>query len=110
MALGPEGLPPLFYKQFWDKIGWEVSKAVLVVLNSGTIPANLNHTFISLIPNIQSPRKVSDFQPINLSNILYKLIAKVLTNHLKSLLPNLVSETQSAFMSKRLITMKHYTT
>lgn len=27
----PNGLPPLFYKQFWGKIGKEVSEAVLVV-------------------------------------------------------------------------------
>ena len=74
------------------------------MLNSGTIPISLNHTFISLIPKIQSPKKVSNFRPINLSNVLYKLIAKVLANHLKSLLPNLVSETQSALMSNSLIT------
>lgn len=36
--------------------------------------------------------------------MLYKFIAKVLANHLKPLLPNLVSKTKSAFMSDRLIT------
>ena len=51
-APGPDGLPLLFYKQFWEKIGREVSKAILTVLNSGTIPISLNHTFISLIPKI----------------------------------------------------------
>ena len=92
-APGPDGLPPLSYKQFWEKIGREVSKAVLTVLNSGTIPVSLNHAFISLIPKIQSPKKVYDFRPIDLSNVLYKLIAKVLANRLKPLLPNLVLET-----------------
>ena len=90
---GPDGLPPLFYKQFWGKIGKEVSKAVLAILNSGTIPANLNHTFITLIPKIQCPKKVLDFRPISLSNFLYKLIAKVLVNHLKPFVPKLISET-----------------
>ena len=98
-APGPDGLPPLFYKQFWGKIGKEVSEAVLAILNSGTIPANLNHTFITLIPKIQCPRKDLDFRPISLSNVLYKLIAKVLANRLKPLLPYLISETQSAFLS-----------
>ena len=92
-APGPDGLSPLFYKQFWGKIGWEVTEAVLSVLNIGTIPSNLNHTFITLIPKIQSPRKVSEYRPISLSNVLYKLIAKVLANCLKPLLPKLISKT-----------------
>ena len=103
-APGSDGLPPLFYKQFWGKIGQEVTKAVLSVLNIGNIPTNLNHTFITLIPKVQSPVKVSEFRPISLSNVLYKLIAEVLANRLKPLLPKLISETQSAFMSERLIT------
>ena len=103
-TLRPDGLPPLFYKQFWGKIGKEVSEAVLAILNSSTILTNLNHTFITLIPKIKCPRKVSDFKPISLSNVLYKLIAKVLANRLKHLLPKLISETQRAFLSERLIT------
>ena len=103
-ALGSDGLPPLFYKQFWGKIGREVTEAVLSVLNTGNIPTNLNHTFITLILKVQIPRKVYEFRPISLSNVLYKLIAKVLANRLKPLLPKLISKTQSAFMSERLIT------
>ena len=103
-APGPNGLPPLFYKNFWEKIGMEVSEVVLSVLNSGILPRNLNHTSISLIPKIKSPSKVFEFQPISLSNVLYKFMAKVLANRLKPMLPILISETQSAFMSKRLIT------
>ena len=90
---GSDGLSPFFYKQFWGKIGWEVTEAVLSVFNTSTIPSNLNHTFITLIPKIQSPRKVSENKPISLSNVLYKLIAKVLANRLKPLLPKLISET-----------------
>ena len=99
-----DGFPLLFYKQYCDKVGMEVLEVMLTVLNSGTIPANLNHTFLTLIPKMQSPRRVTDFRPISLSNVLFKLIAKVIANHLKPLLPNLISETQSAFMLERLIT------
>ena len=44
---GSDGLPPLFCKQFWDKVGAKVSDAVLSVLNSGIIPRTLNHTFFN---------------------------------------------------------------
>ena len=99
----PDGFPPLFYKQYWSKIGAEVLDAVIGVLNSGILPHELSHTFLTLIPKIKSPRRVGDFRPISLTNVLYKLIAKVLANHLKKFLPQLISETQSAFMSSHLI-------
>ncbi|XP_075663122.1 uncharacterized protein LOC142632636 [Castanea sativa] len=86
-ALGPDGLPPLFYKQFWDTVGSEVSNAVLSILNSGILPNSLNHTFLTLIPKVKSARLVTDFCPISLSNVQYKLIAKVFANRLKPLLP-----------------------
>ena len=36
-ALGPDGMPPIFYQTFWPDIGLEVSDAVLLCLNSGTL-------------------------------------------------------------------------
>ena len=103
-APGSDGLPPLFYKQYWSKVEQEVTSVVLAILNSGIVPSQLNHTFLTLIPKIHSPRKVTYFRPITLSNVLYKIVAKVLANRLKILLPKLISEHQSAFISGRLIT------
>ena len=76
---------------------------MLSCLNSGTIPASLNHTYITLVPKSKSPKRVTEFRPISLCNILYKLIAKVLANRLKSLLPHVVSESQSAFQLDKAI-------
>ena len=85
-------------------MGGDITNAVLAALNSGIIPTSINTTFISLIPKIQNPKKVSDFRPISLCNVFYKLISKVLVNRLKLVLPYVVSDSQSAFLSGRLIT------
>ena len=103
-ALGPDGMSPIFYKSFWHIVGKDVTNVVLHALNSGFVLDSLNSTFITLIPKIKDPKKVSDFRPISLCNVVYKLIGKVLVNRLKLILPYVVSDSQSAFLSRRLIT------
>ena len=69
-APGPDGMPPLFFQHFWSAIGEEVAKAVLICLNTGSIPPSINRTFITLIPKVISPVRVSNYRPIALCNIL----------------------------------------
>ena len=102
-ALGPDGLPPLFFQKFWPTIREEVSHAVLTCLNSGSIPSTINCTFITLIPKVKNPSRVSNFHPIALCNIIYKLISKIVANRLKKVLPFIISKTQSAFQSNKAI-------
>ena len=93
-----------FYKSFCHIVGKDVTEVVLNALNSGFVLDSINSTFIALIPKIKDPQKVSDFRLISLCNVIYKLIAKVLVNHLKLIFPYVVSNSQSAFLLGRLIT------
>ena len=68
----------------------DLVKEVLEAINSRTIPKGWNSTTIVLIPKVDSPTSVSQFRPISLCNVVYKVIAKVLSNRLKGLLPDII--------------------
>ena len=56
------------------------------------IDKSLNDTFIALIPKKRNVVNIKYFHPISLVKIVYKLLAKVLTNRLKMVLENLISK------------------
>ncbi|XP_030964645.1 uncharacterized protein LOC115985893 [Quercus lobata] len=103
-APGQDGLPPLFYQKFWSLTGSCVTQAALDFLNHGIVPPHFNDTQIVLIPKVQNPRKITEYRPISLCNVAYKIASKAVANRLKNVLSIIVSENQSAFTKGRFIT------
>lgn len=57
-----------------------------------------NSTFLALIPKEKGANTFSRFHPISLCNIGYKLITKVITNWLKTILPSIIPGNQGGFI------------
>ena len=72
-------------------------------MNSRSILKSINHTFITLILKVRNSEKVTEFRPISLCNVLYKIVSKVIANRLKPLLNSIIFDTQSAFIADWLI-------
>ncbi|GKC74670.1 RNA-directed DNA polymerase, eukaryota [Tanacetum coccineum] len=100
---GPDGFTFGFYRRYWDIIEKDVVDVVSFFFTEGMFAKGRNASFIALIPKIQDAKVVKDFRPISLIGSLYKIIAKILANHLVMVLGDLVSEVQSAFIANRQI-------
>lgn len=95
---GPDGFPALFYQTHWDFFGHEICEAVRGFLNGAVVPEGFCDSIIVLIPKVTIPDLLTNFRPISLCNMLYKIASKVLANRLKAFLNEIVSECQSAFV------------
>ena len=100
---GPDGFNVGFYISAWSWIGEDVTNVVRNFYITGKLPPRLNETHIVLIPKKLVCHVPSDFRPISLCNVVYKIIAKSLANRLKPHLPDYIHPSQQAFIEGRRI-------
>lgn len=101
---GVDGFNAGFFQAHWDLVKPCVSQAVLKFLNGGDLPEEVNRTLLVLIPKVSNPQELSQYRPISLCNVLYKICSKTMANRLRCILDEVVSAEQSAFIPGRLIT------
>ena len=101
---GPDGMTAGFFQHHWNTIKSGVISYVNLFFEQSILDPKLNQTYMSLIPKIENPLTIKDYQPISLANVVYKLISKILAERLKPWLNDILSENQSAFIHGRHIT------
>jgi len=102
-APGFDGFNIKCLKHVWPIIGEEFSKYIIQFFESGHMNPCINITWVTLIPKKKIAEEVKDYRPISMVGSVYKVIAKILSRRLRDVLPNLVGETQTAFVGGRQI-------
>lgn len=79
-------------------VGDSIKVEVKRVFVEKKIPDYLNKTYIALIPKMQGPETIGNYRPINLCNMVYKVVTKIIVARLRPLLSKLVSHLRIAFV------------
>lgn len=100
---GPDGFQAFFFHKCWNILGEDLWKAIEATKKSGSLLAEINNTFLAIIPKNTNHEEPGDFRPIALCNTIYKILTKALANRLKTVLPKLISKEQTSFVPSRSI-------
>lgn len=102
-SLGPDRWIVEFHLGFYDFLVEELLKLIEEFRALGKVLGALNSTFRTLILKKNNLESFDDYRPISLCNSMYKIIAKILTNRLKRILSDVISEEQFGFLHNRQI-------
>nr|GEX41688.1 RNA-directed DNA polymerase, eukaryota, reverse transcriptase zinc-binding domain protein [Tanacetum cinerariifolium] len=100
---GPDGFTFDIYRRYWKLIENVVVDAVACFFHQGSFPKGGNSSSIILIPKTPNANMVKYYRPISLIGSMYKIISKILENHLVAVLGGLVNEIQSNFVADKQI-------
>ncbi len=98
---GTDGLPADFYKFFWIDIKNLLMNSILYAIDSGELSVEQKRGIITLLPPKNKDRL--HWRPISLLNTDYKLKAKLIPNILKEILPSIIDNDKSGYLSGRNI-------
>ncbi|KAL8143934.1 hypothetical protein V2J09_016966 [Rumex salicifolius] len=94
-------LQPFSDDEIWNGVKGMGAHKAPGIDGSGVLPTAANETILHLIGKVASPEMVSQFRPISLCNVIYKMITKILSKRLQPLMDKLVSPMQSSFIPGR---------
>jgi hypothetical protein len=93
-----------FFKCCWDTIADDLLLALQhLYLGHSQNMAAMTSSIMVLLPKIPNPLEIKDYRPISLIHGFSKIFTKLLASWLAPLMPKLISQAQSAFISGRSI-------
>ncbi|CAI5481266.1 unnamed protein product [Closterium sp. Yama58-4] len=100
-APGQDGLPKEFFERNWELLGPAVMKEVRTFESTGVLSESFTTAVTILLHKKGDRGDLGNYRPITLLSFFYKLLAKVLANRIKVVLPKVISGNQFGFLPGR---------
>ncbi|KAJ4788737.1 RNA-directed DNA polymerase (reverse transcriptase)-related family protein [Rhynchospora pubera] len=100
---GPDGVTARFYQQHWDIIGEDLVAQIKKIFVEGHVPEDWLQCTVTLIPKSKEPDLPSQYRPISIGNVLYRLVMKIIATRLRPHMKHVISHEQNAFLKGRNI-------
>lgn len=101
---GDDGFTKEFYEAFFDLLGNALLDSFNAGFENGKLSISQRRGIISLIPKDENNlTTLSNWRPITLLNVDYKILAKVIAKRIEPVLPNLIYPDQTGFIKGRFI-------
>lgn len=102
-APGPDGFNGLFFKKCWPIIRKDFHALAHEFYAERAQLANLNSSYITLIPKKLAPEGVGDYRPISLTGMGVKFLSKIAANRFQELIMDCIHKNQYGFIKSMTI-------
>ena len=106
-APGPDGINARLLQQQWEVFRPAIMGQVNNFFQNDLLPSSIARSNLVLVPKCENPAKVTDFRPISVCNVIYKLISKILATRIKPYIAACISENQCADRKSTRLNSSH---
>lgn len=100
---GEDGFTVEFYMKFFELLASNLVKSLNTAYSRGELSISQRRGVVTLIPKADSDTlKLTNWRPITLLNVDYKIASKAIATRIKKVLPQLIHTDQTGFMKDRL--------
>jgi len=100
---GDDGLPIEFYKTFWNEISDFIVDVYNESYDNNIMPISMRKSIITLIHKKGDRCDISNYRPVSLTNVDYRILAFVLASRLQLVISDIVDPSQVAYIKGRFI-------
>ncbi len=98
---GLDGICIEFYKKLWPIIGELVVSVFNESFTTGTLPSSLRTAVMSLMFKKGDEEDMSNYRPISLTNVDYRILAFVLANRMQTVISSVINSDQTGYIKCR---------